>query len=417
MNEPIQDPDITEALDRLAPPPLHGPGFWDELNTGLSNQTANRASSPAHGTIRSLAVAAAALVVLVGGALVLSSTAGDGDQNIDVAAEATTTTTPAPTSTAPTTAAAVTTTTGPAQVTEPRPTLVGTPIDDSWVVLYSSSIAEGDYISRAQASIDCGMKDLAFARDGIIIHDYGERPGAFSYHPGPQGVLTRLSTCSGTFLEMSIGSELGAPASGFEPLALTPEPIVLEDLGWDLVDKVMVGTAIFTADPVSVRINSGTGEVTVVGSTQTCSSFGAAVPSAPAGLNADQRATFDAITAALAACDWDTLDELTPPTFMASFGGGDPIELWQSSEASDEPILAILLAHLSVQPGFDHGGFASWPRAAGEFWEDVTPEMQAELLDLGYTRDDFESYAEIGYIGYRTGIDADGTWMYYVAGD
>ncbi len=39
------------------------------------------------------------------------------------------------------------------------------------------------------------------------------------------------------------------------------------------------------------------------------------------------------------------------------------------------------------------------------------------LVELGYSEGDFEFYEEIGYIGYRTGIDRAGNWTYFVAGD
>lgn len=564
MNDSTPDPEIRTALGELAPPPTHGPGFWDELNTSISVRTGNGNGQTPNRRGRYLAVAAAAAVVLVGGAL-LPSLRGDRTQGIDVAID-TTTTTPTATS-APSTTLAATTTLAPADGA--RPSLVGTPIDDSWIVLYSSTIAVGDYVGRAVEDVDCGSNDLAFASDGIITRDYGRRDGSSSFFPGPQGVLAVLTINCGSFEELSVGSELGGPAESLEPLTLSRDPLVVESFAWDLVRKVMVATVVFDTESEVVRINDE-GEVTIIDASTnfperaaselfhydvgvpdqfsvdyatgrgvslsvvgenfdaglqlsnylpdspdfgdltqpydnevlesgrtlavplyernggnvvdrgvtlevdevefsggfsenrivriyafddrsvvaelryrdgvladdpqdilddirmfnaafepvvTCSSIDADVPPAPAALNPRQRATFEAITAALADCDWDALDALTPPTFMASFGGGDPIELWRSEEAFDEPILDILLDHLSVTPAVGADGMASWPRASTEFWEDVTDEMKGELIELGYSERDFGFYEEIGYIGYRTGIDADGTWIYFVTGD
>jgi hypothetical protein len=559
MNESTPDPEIRDALSRLPEPPAHGPGFWDELNTGLTAQTGNRQRPPGIVRSRFFMVAAAAIVTLVGGALLFN--ARNNGQNIDVAIETTTT---SPNSTVPSTTAAT-----PTTRSGERPSLVGAPIDESWQVVYSSPIAGGDYVSRIVEDADCGEMDLAFAADGIITRDYGRRDGSFGFHPGPQGVLAVLTINCGSFVELSIGSELGGPATSLDPVQLTRVPLVVEDLGWDLVRKVMVATVIFDNDSVRVQI-SDTGQVTEIGQTprfaeratsqlfhydvgvppqftldyatgrgvsvtlveqsfdahlqtsnylagdrdyraltvpyddetfvskrdlsiplyqntasdvtasdarlditefqftggfsenrivrvypfddrtvvaelsfrdgvlddnprdilddirmfdavfeplENCSTFGAVVPPTPAALNPQQADTFEAITSALTRCDWDALDGLTPPTFMASLGGGDPIELWRSAEEFDEPILTTLLDHLSVTPGVDTKSLAYWPRAANEFWEDVTDDMKAELLDLGYTERDFEFYAEIGFIGYRTGIDADGMWVYFVAGD
>ena len=260
MNETTPDPEVQKALNHLSPPPAHGPGFWDELNTSVSAQTGGGSGQAPNHRSRFLAGAAAAAVVLVGGALLLSLR-GDRTQGIDVAIETTTTTMTAATSPPPTTFAAATTTKIPADGA--RPSLVGTQIDDSWVVLYSSDIANGDYVSHAVEDIDCGSNDLAFASDGIITLDYGRRDGSSSFFPGPQGVLAVLTINCGSFEELSIGSEFGGPAESLKPLTLSRDPLVVETFAWDLVRKVMVATVVFDTESQVVRINDE-GEVTII---------------------------------------------------------------------------------------------------------------------------------------------------------
>ena len=71
-----------------------------------------------------------------------------------------------------------------------------------------------------------------------------------------------------------------------------------------------------------------------------------------------------------------------------------------------------------VEPGFGDAGAAAFPRAQLLFWEDVTPEMKQELRELGYTAEDLEFFDEVdSYWGYRTAIDVNGNWQYFVAGD
>lgn len=150
-----------------------------------------------------------------------------------------------------------------------------------------------------------------------------------------------------------------------------------------------------------------------------CSTDGATAPEAPPSLNPVQTARFEAIGTAVTSCDWVGLGaQLDPDGFTASFGGGEAIELWMDAEQYGEPILTTLLDHMGSTPWISEEGDAAWPAASAIPWAEVTDEMKQELLPLGYDESSFDFYTEFGgYIGWRTGINADGMWQYFVAGD
>ena len=159
-------------------------------------------------------------------------------------------------------------------------------------------------------------------------------------------------------------------------------------------------------------------DVTVTPPTE-CSAAQLPDPGPQDGLSPEVQATRTAVIAAARACDFDALLELAgSPDFTWSFGGGDPT--WEQDERyrgdGDGPT-AALVKLLSVSAG-DQSGITAWPAASAVPWDAVTEPMLDDLQALGYTQADYDSFAEIGgFIGLRVGIDADGTWLYFVAGD
>lgn len=152
-----------------------------------------------------------------------------------------------------------------------------------------------------------------------------------------------------------------------------------------------------------------------------CSAAGSSRPGPQADLPsavADKRA---AILAAALACDLDGLAALTGPDFTVSFGGGDPVDVWEAAEATgDGPMrfLVELLAMPYATQTIDDRTIYVWPSAfAAESWADVTAADREALAKL-YDEQAMTSFEQFGgYIGYRIGIDQDGEWMFFVAGD
>lgn len=134
-------------------------------------------------------------------------------------------------------------------------------------------------------------------------------------------------------------------------------------------------------------------------------------------------ATREAILEAARARDWGGLQALIPePGFTFSFGGEtDPIAYWQRLEEEGVPVLSNLESLLEVPHGRVRGAYI-WPAPAGKDATEWTEEDLAildQLMAAGVlTERENRDYQEFGYYyGWRVGIDRDGTWIFYVAGD
>jgi hypothetical protein len=128
-----------------------------------------------------------------------------------------------------------------------------------------------------------------------------------------------------------------------------------------------------------------------------------------------------AIAEAAAARDYDALAQLIPEDgFEYTFGGpvvGGPTAYWRRLEATtDEAPLETLVAVLAL-PYTNVRGIYVWPFAFDREPTELTEE-ELELLSTFATPREIQGWREFGgYIGYRAGIDPDGDWVFYVAGD
>ena len=130
--------------------------------------------------------------------------------------------------------------------------------------------------------------------------------------------------------------------------------------------------------------------------------------------------TREAIQAAAQGHDFEALRALIPEEgFTFSFGGDtDPIRYWKRLESEGHvPVIGdVLPGVLGTEPGVDRGVFV-WPAQATEdpaTWD----EQDIEALTAIHAREDIRSFQEAGlYLGWRVGIDRDGTWLFFVAGD
>lgn len=118
---------------------------------------------------------------------------------------------------------------------------------------------------------------------------------------------------------------------------------------------------------------------------------------------------------------WEDLEALLDPeTFSYSFGeDGDPIGYWQRLEAEAHvPIIGdILPTTLGSRYAKSHGIY-TWPAAAAKLYKEWTEEDFEDLRRLGYTDRDIQTFEDFGgYLGYRVGIETDGTWVFFVSGD
>jgi hypothetical protein len=129
-----------------------------------------------------------------------------------------------------------------------------------------------------------------------------------------------------------------------------------------------------------------------------------------------------AIARAAAERDYAALARLLPLVggFEYTFGGaveGGPTVYWRRLEATtDEAPLESLVAILSL-PYTKVRGLYVWPFA---FDRDPSrlAEGELDLLSTFATPREIQGWREFGgYIGWRAGIQPDGDWVFYVAGD
>jgi hypothetical protein len=133
--------------------------------------------------------------------------------------------------------------------------------------------------------------------------------------------------------------------------------------------------------------------------------------------------TRERILAAAASRDWEALRALVPADgFTFTFGGAeDPIAYWQRLEREGVPVLDNLQALFSVVAVFN-GDWWVWPAPAGKDPTEWTREdryILGQLVDAGViTEGERRDYQRFGfYYGWRIGIDREGVWRLYVAGD
>jgi hypothetical protein len=133
------------------------------------------------------------------------------------------------------------------------------------------------------------------------------------------------------------------------------------------------------------------------------------------GLPEPVNETYAALLEAARAGDYEALRPLIPDQFSYTFGApveGGPIAYWQQLEAeSGESPIEILDRILSL-PYTLYAGTYVWPFAYDKQPDELT-DYERELL--GDLADDFG--AGSGYLGWRAGIEPDGTWSFFIAGD
>ena len=135
------------------------------------------------------------------------------------------------------------------------------------------------------------------------------------------------------------------------------------------------------------------------------------------GLTPAAAATRDALRAAAAAGDWEAVATLLPADpegFTASFGGADdPIAFYR---ALPEDLLPEVVALLDG-PSARLGDLTVWPELHARTPFAVADEERAGL-EGRFGAEAVRTWEEAGaYLGWRIGIQDDGTWRFLVAGD
>ena len=155
--------------------------------------------------------------------------------------------------------------------------------------------------------------------------------------------------------------------------------------------------------------------------TETTTSTTTSTTSAPeSGLPAQVEATRTALLAAAESGDYEKLRPLVPATgFEYTFGGpveGGPIAYWQELERTTVERPLENLAEALKMPYTLSRGIYVWPFAYDIADADELTAHERELLQpLGPL--DTLFVPGTGYLGWRAGIEPDGTWVFFLAGD
>ena len=137
----------------------------------------------------------------------------------------------------------------------------------------------------------------------------------------------------------------------------------------------------------------------------------------PLGLPTDVAETHFSLLEAAESGDYELLRPLLPASgFSYTFGGGapgGPIAYWQQVEAQSGEQPIEILARILRLPYTLSGGTYVWPFAYDKQEDELTAHERELLGDLANAY----SGAGSGYLGWRAGIEPDGTWRFFIAGD
>jgi hypothetical protein len=151
--------------------------------------------------------------------------------------------------------------------------------------------------------------------------------------------------------------------------------------------------------------------------TETVTQTETAAAPQPAGLPPAVAETHAGLLEAAESGDYEALRPLLPASgFSYTFGSevqGGPIAFWQQleTETGERPIET--LARILRLPYTLSGGRYIWPFAYDKQQEELTAYERELLGDLANSY----SGAGTGYLGWRAGIEPDGTWRFFIAGD
>jgi hypothetical protein len=121
-----------------------------------------------------------------------------------------------------------------------------------------------------------------------------------------------------------------------------------------------------------------------------------------------------ALLAAAESGDYEELRPLIPDRFSYSFGAqeGDAIDYWKNVEAQGGESPIEILDRILKMPYTLYRGTYVWPFAYDKQPDELTAYERRLLGDLA---DDFGQGT--GYLGWRAGIERNGRWAFFIAGD
>ncbi|MGH2661434.1 MAG: hypothetical protein ACRDH8_01230 [Actinomycetota bacterium] len=244
----------------------------------------------------------------------------------------------------------------------------------------------------------------------VVAEAHAESLGLESPTPGdpvaPGGTVVWSGALTGSFPRVVIDIELeweGELEGGTIGKELSPPAQA----------RIMLPAGATTAPKATARIRTISGRVLAITQFRLSLSADGEQP-----VTDEVAATRDGLREAAQLRDWETLERLIPDTgFTHSYGGDtDPIAYWQDLEQEGEPVLDILATLLELAPEQFRGTYI-WPAPAAESVEDWD-QSDLDVLRLTNSDRDIRLFQRYGlYLGWRVGIEPDGTWVFFVAGD
>ncbi len=229
-----------------------------------------------------------------------------------------------------------------------------------------------------------------------------------------------LTACAGT-----VDGTTSDPAAADDQQAEAPEDDTTDDAVDETTDDDATGDDATDDQPADDQpaddeaADDGTSTDDVAAD---CSAAGTTGTVADAGLPTETAATASFLLDAAVRCDEQLLTTAATESGTSFLFGsatvGDVFALPEdgTTTPSGWTALATLLSGTTPTLAGD-GEIWTWPAAAGVDADDAAWQ---ELVDSGlYTAAQVEELREApdGYLGWRVGIDADGTWVFMTAGD
>lgn len=220
---------------------------------------------------------------------------------------------------------------------------------------------------------------------------------------GAAGWLVLATAFAAVLLVFSVPLLLGGQSGA--PVGQVPEPTV--------------------APPTTAGADSTTTSMTGR-ATDPCSATGVPQPELAPDLPPAVAATARAIVDAASDCSFDRLAGIAAtdgtPKLITSFGGGgvENLARWEEEGDGEMDTLVRLFGTSHTVTESDGPEIYVWPAAfAYDSWEDIPREHLVELIDLGvYTEGEIDEMARFdSYAGWRIGIDENGEWLFFIAGD
>lgn len=200
----------------------------------------------------------------------------------------------------------------------------------------------------------------------------------------------------------------------------------LPELGGTVPVGATIGVVVALWDPEGTLVTAETFPYTVVPGTSgpaVTGSTGATGPAdeIPEEIPSTVLATRDQIAIAAEARDYDALEALIDPDrFAYNFDdGSNPVPGWRKDPSVLATLATLLQMPVTTTEGTpDVGTIYVWPSLMNADLANLTADDRWMLETLGITDADLQTMLDAfgGYVGPRTGIAEDGTWLFYTVG-